>query len=434
MAARSNEGVRIVPMNPEYAAAVVTWPAFSGDPVNGCVALVDQAGELIGYHCFGPAARVPGYDYDDSALDIRGGLHPDVTDGVGALATGLAYGWERWRPDAFRVTVASADARGRRVVESLGFRAVARFRTTREYDVLRLAGEVQFDPVMVEKLVAAQFPHWARLPVRPVGKSGVDNATYRLGDELSVRLPRYPRWIGQVQREQRWLPYLRPRLPVPVPVPVAQGRPGQGYPFPWSVYRWIEGENATLDGITDPRGTAVELAEFFAALQAVDATAGPPPQWSNGFRGVPVTSTTDAAVTEGNVRPRIAALEGLVDTEALTAVYEAGRSAPRWDRPPVWIHGDPAPTNMLIRDGRLAAVIDFGTLAVGDPATDLIVAWAFLDAQTRPIFRAVLGVDDATWARGRAWGLSATLPGRDELDAAGRRRLADIIADHRGSS
>ncbi|WP_323373535.1 aminoglycoside phosphotransferase family protein [Plantactinospora alkalitolerans] len=296
--------------------------------------------------------------------------------------------------------------------------------------------EVPIDAALVRRLVAAQFPQWAELPVRSVARSGMDNATYRLGEEMSVRLPRVPRWAGQVEREQRWLPRLAPHLPLAVPVPLAEGRPDEGFPFPWSVYCWLDGENATLDRITEPHRAAVELAEFIAALQRIDPTGGPPPEWSNGFRGVPMGDDRDSAVVEPRIRDRIAALAGLADTDALTAVFDAALAAPARAAPPVWVHGDPAPANMLVRDGRLTAVIDFGTLAVGDPAVDMIAAWTFLDAATRDVFRATLAVDDATWARGRGWGLTGVLPDpavlADPVHAApARRRLDDIVADHR---
>ncbi|MFC6014861.1 aminoglycoside phosphotransferase family protein [Plantactinospora solaniradicis] len=297
-------------------------------------------------------------------------------------------------------------------------------------------GEVPIDAALVRRMVAAQFPQWAELPVQAVARSGVDNATYRLGEELSVRLPRLPRWVGQVEREQRWLPRLAPHLPLPVPVPLAEGKPDEGYPFPWSVYRWLDGENAALDRITEPHRAAVELAEFFAALQRVDPAGGPPPEWSNGFRGVPMGDDRDSAVVGPRIHARIAALAGLVDTDALTEVFDAAVAAPAWTAPPVWVHGDPAPANMLVRGGRLSAVIDFGTLAVGDPAVDLIAAWTFLDARTRDVFRATLGVDDATWARGRGWGLTGVLPDPAELAdpvraTPARRRLDDIVTDYR---
>ncbi|MFL6076209.1 MAG: aminoglycoside phosphotransferase family protein [Mycobacteriales bacterium] len=296
--------------------------------------------------------------------------------------------------------------------------------------------EVPIDAGLVRRLVAAQFPRWAALPVVPVARSGWDNATFRLGADMSVRLPRLPRWVGQVAREHRWLPRLAPHLPLPVPAPLARGEPGEGYPFPWSVYGWLDGEDARPDRIADLKRAAVDLAGFLAALQRVDATGGPPPEWSNGFRGVPFGDERDSPIVETRIRPKIAALAGLVDTDALTAVWDAAAAAPAWDRAPVWIHGDPAPGNLLARDGRLSAVIDFGTVAVGDPACDLIAAWLFLDAPAREVFRATLPIDDATWARGRGWGLTGALPDPADLadPARGpeiRSRLDAIVADFR---
>lgn len=302
-------------------------------------------------------------------------------------------------------------------------------------------GAVLIDTALVRRLLAAQFPQYAGLPLSPVPLSGMDNATFRLGDDLSVRLPRYPRWVGQVEREHRWLPRLAPHLPLPVSEPVAMGEPGEGYPFPWSVYRWLDGETATAEGFVDPEQTALELAEFVRALQKIDATDGPGPEWSNAFRGVPMGDERDSLASEARVRPKIAALEGLVDTAAVTAVWEAALAAPAWDAPPVWIHGDLATGNLLAVDGELSAVIDFGTLAVGDPAVDLLAAWKFLPDRARGVFREALGVDDATWARGRGWALAGSLPVPDDpffqkdpaRVTAALHHLEQLVADHRES-
>lgn len=296
---------------------------------------------------------------------------------------------------------------------------------------------VNIDADLARRLLATQFPEWAELPVSPVPLSGMDNATFRLGDELSVRLPRYPRWVGQVEREHEWLPQLAPHLPLPVSEPVAIGKPGEGYPFPWSVYRWLPGESATPEGLVDPTRTAVQLAEFIRALQGIDATGGPGPQWSNAFRGVPMGDERDSLATEARVRPKIPALAGMIDTDAVTAVWEAALAAPAWDGPPVWVHGDLAVGNLLAIDGHLSAVIDFGTLAVGDPAVDLLPAWKLLPAKARATFREALGVDDATWARGRGWGVAASLPVPDDpfygdhpdRITAALRHLEELTAD-----
>ncbi|POX47873.1 phosphotransferase [Streptomyces sp. Ru72] len=297
------------------------------------------------------------------------------------------------------------------------------------------------DADLVRRLLAAQFPRWTHLPIAPVARSGLDNATFHLGEELSVRLPRYPHWAGQVEREQTWLPRLAPHLPLPVSEPVAKGEPGEGYPYPWSVYRWLDGETATPEGLADPRRTALDLAAFLTALQAIDPTGGPAPEQSNAFRGVPMGDERDSLASEARVRPKIEALKrsGLIDADAVTEVWEAALAAPAWDRPPVWVHGDLSVGNLLAVDGRLSAVIDFGTLAVADPAVDLLVAWKFLPDEVRGDFRAALGVDEATWARGRGWALAGSLPVPDDpyyrQDPARVRaalhQLEQLIADHR---
>ncbi|QCX80558.1 Phosphotransferase enzyme family protein [Streptomyces sp. YIM 121038] len=273
---------------------------------------------------------------------------------------------------------------------------------------------VTIDEPLVRRLLAAQFPRWAHLPVTPVPRSGMDNATFRLGDDMALRLPRYARWTGQVEREQRWLPWLAPQLPLAVSQPLAQGEPGEGYPFPWSVCRWLPGEPATTDGLADPQEAAVQLAGFIRALQRIDATDGPPPQWSNAFRGTRVGTECPQLAADSTVRAKIAKLDGAVDTDAVTAVWEQALAAPAWDGPPVWLHGDLATGNLLAVEGRLSAVIDFGTLAVGDPACDLIPAWMFLPAKARATFRAAVGADDATWARGRGIALAGSLPVPDD--------------------
>ncbi len=263
--------------------------------------------------------------------------------------------------------------------------------------------EVETDAILVGRLLAAQFPLWANLPIEPVHSAGTDNALYRLGEDLLVRLPRIRGATGQVGKEHQWLPGLAPLLPFAIPVPLEKGAPGQGYPWHWSVYRWLEGSSATIEPIADPRQAAVELARFVAALQRIDPDRGPPPGQHNSFRGVPL-ATRDTAT-----RTAISTLRGVLDIDALTAAWDAALQAPAWHGSPVWIHGDLQSGNLLTLDGRLSAVIDFGCLGVGDPACDLMIAWNLLSVETRDVFRAVLQVDDATWARGRGWALSVGL-------------------------
>ncbi|RKN44907.1 aminoglycoside phosphotransferase family protein [Streptomyces hoynatensis] len=265
------------------------------------------------------------------------------------------------------------------------------------------ANEIDIDVALVGDLVAAQFPQWAGLPLKPVPSAGTDNAIYRLGQDMAVRLPRIPGAAGQVDKEQTWLPRLAPGLPLQIPLPLGKGKPGGGYPWNWSVYRWLEGENATLDNVTGRQEVARDLAGFITALGRADASGGPAPGHHNFFRGVPL------ADRDANVRRALADLEGVIDTAAATAAWESALAAPAWSGPGVWVHGDLSAGNLLVREGRLSAVIDFGGLGVGDPACDLLIAWEYFTGDSRDAFRAALGADEATWARGRGWALSVAL-------------------------
>ena len=260
--------------------------------------------------------------------------------------------------------------------------------------------EVAVDTSLVGRLVAAQFPQWAGLPLQPVPSGGTDNVLFRLGEDMVVRLPRTGRTSATLEKERRWLPRLAPLLPVAVPVPLAEGLPGDGYPFPWSVYAWLNGDDAATAGDVDARALGTDLAQFLAALQAIDTTGGPRPGAHNFFRGVPL-ARRDAAT-----RAAIAALEAELDVDAATAEWEAALRAPRRQGPPVWIHGDLDSRNVLVENARLTAVLDFGGLGVGDPACDVAVAWKVLPPETRESFRAALAIDDPTWARSRGWALS----------------------------
>jgi len=293
------------------------------------------------------------------------------------------------------------------------------------------ADEVDTDVALVRRLLAAQFPQWADLPIDPVQSAGTDNAIYRLGDQMAVRLPRIHWAIGQVNKEHQWLPRLAPLLPLAIPVPLAKGKPAEGYPWHWSIYPWLEGENQTIDRIADPGQAATALAQFVAALQRIDPTGGPPPGPHNFFRGVPL------ALRDSHTRAALEALHGILDVDGATAAWEAALQTPAWHGPPVWIHGDLTSGNLLAVRGRLSAVIDFGGLGVGDPACDLIVAWNFLAAETRDVFRSALPVDDATWARGRGWALSVALIGLPYyLDTNpvfvrdARHMIDQVLADH----
>ena len=291
------------------------------------------------------------------------------------------------------------------------------------------ADEVATDASLVRRLLATQLPQWADLAIERVPSAGTDNAIYRLGDDMAVRLPRIRSAIGQVEREQRWLPRLAPHLPLEIPTQIAMGIPGEGYPWTWAVYRWLEGDNATRDRIADLGQAAMDLARFIAALQRIDPTGGPREGRS---RGVPL------AERDGPTRDAIAALHGLVDTDAVTSAWEEALRAPAWPGPGVWLHGDLNEGNMLARAGRLSAVVDFGTMAIGDPACDLMVAWTLLSDDARDVFREALRFDDATWVRGRGWALSwalIVLPYYRETNPALCRiahyTIREVLADRR---
>ena len=261
------------------------------------------------------------------------------------------------------------------------------------------ADELETDEALVRRLLAAQFPQWAELPIEALPAGGTDNAIYRLGDNLSVRLPRRRDWAGgSLDKEFEWLPKLAPLLPLPVPTPVARGAAGDGYPHDWAIYNWLDGEDAASAPLDLRRG-AIDLAELLAALRRIDPTAGPAP----AGRGGPLWPRDEAT------RAGIAGLADAIDADAVTAAWDAALAAPNWDRRPVWIHGDLDARNLLVRDGQITGVVDWGSICVGDPACDVKVAWAVLDPETRPIFRDLLEIDDATWARGRGWALSQAM-------------------------
>ncbi|MDX6580775.1 MAG: hypothetical protein QOJ47_2324 [Gaiellales bacterium] len=258
------------------------------------------------------------------------------------------------------------------------------------------ADEVDTDVALVRRLLAGQFPHWADLPIDLVDSYGTDHDIYRLGGDLAARLPRIGWAIQQAAKEAEWLPKLAPHLPLAVPVQLAMGQPAEGYPFAWSVYEWLPGENAngTIDDLDQ---AAVDLAAFVISLRQIDTTgAHPRPP---GSRGAPL------AELDKHVCRSIAELGDRIDTDAALRSWEESLNAPEWDGEDVWVQGDLLPGNLLVVDGRLSAVIDFGCLNVGDPACDLQPAWNVFAGDSRTRYRAALQADDASWLRGRGWSL-----------------------------
>ena len=251
---------------------------------------------------------------------------------------------------------------------------------------------------LAARLVATQFPQWADLPVTPVALNGWDNTTFRLGDELSVRLPSGKGYAPQVEKEHRWLPELARQLPLPIPAPVARGEADDLFPWPWSIYRWIDGEPISLIDVADRSEFAADLVAFLAALQAIDLADTPGFGEHSQFRGGPIDSWDEL------MQECMATVAGDIDVRAVTDAWNAALNRPYESRP-VWVHGDVTPSNLLAREGKLSAVIDFGCMATGDPACDLVMAWTFFDDESKSLFQNGLPHDEATLARARGWAL-----------------------------
>ena len=261
---------------------------------------------------------------------------------------------------------------------------------------------------VVSCLVSEQFPQWAGLDVRAVALDGWDNTTFRLGAQMSVRLPSHERYVYQIDKEHQWLPVLAEHLPVPIPRPLARGRPGCGFPRPWSVYGWLDGEPAPIVGLTDHDRLADDLARFLSALHEIDTTGGPSPGLHSFNRGGPVS------VWDDQTRKAIDELDGELDVDGAVRAWQAAL-ATEWKGPDVWVHGDVTGSNLLLRDDHLCGVIDFGCAAVGDPACDLTAAWTMFEGTSRQRFMAALPLDEGVWARARGWALWKAL-----IAAAGR--------------
>jgi aminoglycoside phosphotransferase (APT) family kinase protein len=251
---------------------------------------------------------------------------------------------------------------------------------------------------LVCALVRNQFSHWAHLPVRRVAHDGWDNRSFRLGEDMVVRLPSAEPYAAQVEKEHEWLPVLAIALSFPVPTPLALGAPDAGYPWPWSIYRWLHGVPAEPSAVAYSTAFAGDTAAFIAELQGVEPSGGPQPGSHNFFRGGPL-STYDA-----DVREAIGRLEAQIDAPAAIELWESALRT-SWGRSPVWVHGDIAVGNLLSHRGRLAGVLDFGSLAIGDPACDLSIAWTVFRGEARRTFQAKLQLNAATWLRARAWTL-----------------------------
>jgi len=286
------------------------------------------------------------------------------------------------------------------------------------------------DEALVRRLLAGQFPQWADLALSQVIPAGTDNALYRLGDHLTVRLPARLAAAIQAERDQRWLPWLAPKLPLTIPAPIGAGVPAEGYPWAWSVCPWLPGEDAATASTLDLNEAAATLARFLVRLQSVDASSGPAAGPMNHSRGVPLS------LLDERVRRDLEFLGKEIDRPAVLAIWRDALAAPSYEGPGSWVHGDLHPGNLLTRDGRIVGVLDFGLLGVGDPACDLLVAWSLLDASGRAVFQDVLRPDAASWSRGRGWAvfnaviaLAFYLESDTHLCRIGRNTLAELTSN-----
>ena len=286
------------------------------------------------------------------------------------------------------------------------------------------AGETEIDLPLVKRLLAGQFPHLADRALKLVRSTGTVNAVYRLGDDLCVRLPRLGDWADSLEREWDWLPKLAPYISLNIPKALARGKPAQGYPFSWAIYDWIAGESYQDERIADERQAAIDLASFILELRGAD------------IQGAPHGGRDPLLALDLETRAAIDALQGVLDSGRVSAAWTQALTAPVWDGEPVWIHADLIRSNLLVREGRLCAVIDFGGAGVGDPAADVIPAWSVFGREGRLAFRQTLAVEEGTWQRARGFALHQALmimpyypQTNPEFVSMAKRTVAEVLAD-----
>ena len=292
---------------------------------------------------------------------------------------------------------------------------------------------ISIDADLVARLVAAQHPRWAGLPVTPVPHQGWDNRTFRLGEELSVRLPSAPGYVAAVAKEETVLRLLADRLPVALPQVVARGEPGEGYPFPWSVRHWLAGETPDRTDGVDRVRLARDLGVTLRALRSLPVDGGPAAGAHSFYRGCHPSVYGDQVASALDM---LGARLGPDGVARARAVWDRA-VATAWEGPPVWFHGDVAVGNLLVTDGVLSALIDLGTCGIGDPACDVVMAWTFFRGEEREVLRDAVGLDDAAWDRGRGWALwkaLVTLAGASSPDVGGVQAaaLTEALGESRG--
>jgi aminoglycoside phosphotransferase (APT) family kinase protein len=274
------------------------------------------------------------------------------------------------------------------------------------------------DVGLVKRLIKKQFPQWRHAQIIPVVDGGWDNRMFHLGDTMLVRLPSASGYVPQVEKEHTWLPILAPQLPLLIPHPVAKGKPHEEFPWAWSIYYWLEGETASRETISNFNAFAGDLAAFLNALERADTEDAPLAGAHCWFRGCSLHTYHEETYQALSI------LNDSINTDLARAVWDNALES-EWQHAPVWFHGDVSPGNLLVTDGKLCAVIDFGCSGIGDPACDLAIAWTFLTPESRNVFRAQRHVDDQTWARGRGWALWKALIILSGLDSNQKNERQD---------
>lgn len=283
-------------------------------------------------------------------------------------------------------------------------------------------------PFLARKLINEQFPEYSHLPITEVEKQGHDNRTYRLGNDLLIRMPTDKAYALKVPKEQELLPKLAPHLSISIPVPVKMGLPSKDYAYPFSIYRWLEGTSINLLTLDDKvtMHLAYDLAKFLKELQSIKDIVGPEPGQHNWWRGDHVS------VYDKGFREQVSNLVKIIDFTKASNLWDSACNT-KWRNNPVWVHGDFAIGNMLMQNGKLSAIIDFGGIAVGDPACDLVIAWTFLNGEARDVFIEEMALDEDCWLRAKAWALwKATfelcqIKDKNSLEALVHRQIIDDV-------
>jgi aminoglycoside phosphotransferase (APT) family kinase protein len=291
--------------------------------------------------------------------------------------------------------------------------------------------ELKITEHLVRELLNRQCPQWADLPLSPIKSSGTDNALFRFGTEYVVRLPRIEWEPGSIEnkinKEYEWLPRLAHYLKTSISVPIFKGCPGKNYPFPWIIAKWNEGDTPDFESQNEYGLLAKDLACFLNEFHRIDLPNGP-----NSRRGIRLNETELTTETQNAIRK----LEEEIDIPVVTSLWKHLSNIPYWGKEPVWLHGDFLPGNILIQNNRLSAVLDFTDVGMGDPACDLVIAWALFNPDSRQIFRQNLeGIDDNTWERGKGWALSIALimlpyykHTNPDLTSLARRMITNVLA------